>query len=134
LTDGHLASVWVGSVQALALARSVFPDPPRRSSGAPRKPGQALIGRTPSGDLYLYESDGQGGWLNNGIGIKIGTSWNMFSTFMSPGDWNGDGLVDLIGITPSGVMDLYETDGHGNWLNNGAGRQIGSGWNFKAVF
>ena len=95
---------------------------------------QALIGRTPSGDLDLYESDGHGGWLNNGIGIKIGSSWNMFSTFMSPGDWNGDGLVDLIGITPSGVMDLYETDGHGNWLNNGSGRQIGSGWNFKAVF
>ncbi len=95
---------------------------------------QALIGRTPSGDLYLYESDGNGGWLNNGIGIKIGTAWNMFSTFMSPGDWNGDGLVDLIGITPSGVMDLYETDGHGNWLNNGSGQQIGSGWNFKAVF
>ncbi len=93
-----------------------------------------LLGRTPSGDLYLYETNGTGGWLNNGVGIKIGTAWNMFSTFMSPGDWNGDGLVDLIGITPSGVMDLYETDGHGNWLNNGSGQQIGSGWNFKAVF
>jgi hypothetical protein len=95
---------------------------------------QALLGRTPSGDLYLYESDGNGGWLNSGVGIKIGTAWNMFKTFMSPGDWNGDGLVDLIGITPSGVMDLYETDGHGNWLNSGSGIQIGSGWNFKAVF
>jgi hypothetical protein len=96
---------------------------------------QALIGRTPAGGLYLYESDGQGGWLNNGIGQQIGTGWNIFSTFMSPGDWNGDGLVDIIGVTPGGVMKLYETDGAGNWLNNGAGIQIGTGWNvFKSVF
>jgi hypothetical protein len=96
---------------------------------------QALIGRTPSGDLYLYESDGQGGWENSGIGQQIGTGWNEFSTFMSPGDWNGDGLVDMVGITPGGLLDLFESDGHGNWLNGGAGIQIGTGWNaFKAVF
>src|SRR5262249_5785169 len=96
---------------------------------------QALIGRTTTGDLLLYESDGQGGWLHNGVGIKIGTGWNTFSIFMSPGDWNGDNMVDVIGITPAGVMKLYETDAHGNWLNGGVGQQIGSGWNtFNAVF
>lgn len=96
---------------------------------------QALIGRTPNGTLFLYESNEAGGWQNNGIGQQIGTGWNVFKTFMSPGDFNGDGLIDMIGITPAGAMDLYETDGHGNWLNGGAGIQIGTGWNvFTSVF
>lgn len=95
---------------------------------------QALIGRTPAGDLYLYKSDGHGGWQNNGIGILIGTGWNMFSIFMSPGDWNGDDMIDMIGITPGGSMSLYKTDGHGNWLNP-MGQTINAGWNsFNAVF
>jgi len=96
---------------------------------------QALIGRTPNGNLFLYESNGAGGWLNNGQGIKIGSSWNGFKTFMSPGDWGGDNKVDLIGIEPGGAMKLYQTDGHGNWLFNGTGRQIDVDWNvFTAVF
>jgi hypothetical protein len=95
---------------------------------------QALIGRTSTGDLYLYESDGHGGWTNGGSGVKIGSGWNMFSIFMSPGDWNGDDQIDLIGVTSDGKMRLYETDGKGNWLN-ASGQQIGTGWNqFNAVF
>lgn len=95
---------------------------------------QALIGRTPGGDLRLYQSDGQGGWVN-GLGVPIGTGWNIFSIFMSPGDVNGDNLVDMIGIEPTGGMRLYPTDGRGNWLNSGIGITIGSGWNmFNAVF
>jgi hypothetical protein len=95
---------------------------------------QALIGRTSNGDLYLYESDGQGGWLNGGRGVKIGNGWGIFSIFMSPGDWNGDDQIDLIGITPTGLMRLYETDGKGNWLNP-SGQQIGTGWNvYNTVF
>jgi hypothetical protein len=96
---------------------------------------QALVGRTPAGDLLLYKSDGNGGWLNGGVGIRIGIGWNMFSIFMSPGDWNGDNHVDLVGVTPGGILYLYRTNGKGAWLNNGTGQQIGTGWNgFTAVF
>jgi hypothetical protein len=96
---------------------------------------QALIGRKSNGDLLLYKSDGQGGWLNNGNGIKIGTGWNSFNIFLSPGDWNGDNMVDLIGITPAGAVSVYKSDGHGNWLDGGRGQAIGSGWNvFNTVF
>lgn len=49
------------------------------------------------------------------------------SLFMSPGDWNGDNLIDLIGITPGGEVRLYPTNGRGAWLN-GRGIQIDSGW------
>jgi hypothetical protein len=95
---------------------------------------QALIGRTPSGDLRLYQSNGQGGWVN-GSGVQIGNGWSAFSIFMSPGDFNGDNLVDMIGVTPGGSMRLYKTDGRGNWLGGGTGQEIGSGWNgFNAIF
>jgi secreted trypsin-like serine protease len=87
---------------------------------------QTLIGRTPGGDLFLYESDGHGGW-SNGAGTRIGTGWNGFSAFMSPGDFNGDDMMDVVGVTPGGLMFLYTTDGTGNWIT-GVGQQIGSGW------
>lgn len=93
---------------------------------------QVLIGRTSNGNLYLYESDSKGGWVNP-QGTLIGTAWGQFKTFLSPGDWNGDGLIDMIGVTPAGVMDLYETDGKGNWLNP-HGTQIGTGWTFSQIF
>jgi hypothetical protein len=94
---------------------------------------QALLGRTPIGDLFLYESDGHGGWSNGG-GTRIGTGWGAFSTFMSPGDVNGDDMMDVIGVTPGGLMFLYTTDGGGRWIT-GIGEQIGSGWNmFNRIF
>lgn len=95
---------------------------------------QALIGRTPAGQLRLYQSNGAGGWVN-GYGVLIGTGWNVFTRFMSPGDLNGDNQVDMIGATPAGGLYLYPSDGHGNWLNNGLGIMIGSGWNsLNAIF
>jgi hypothetical protein len=94
---------------------------------------QALIGRTAGGDLFLYTSDGHGGWLN-GAGTRIGTGWNGFITFMSPGDLNGDGMIDVIGTTPGGLMFLYTTDGHGHWIT-GVGQQITSGLDlFDRIF
>jgi hypothetical protein len=95
---------------------------------------QSRIGRTPAGALRLYQSNGSGGWVNP-LGVQIGTGWNNFVRFMAPGDINGDNLTDLIGINAGGALRLYETDGKGNWLHGGTGRQIGSGWNgFNAVF
>jgi hypothetical protein len=53
---------------------------------------------------------------------------------MSPGDWNGDNMIDLVGVTPAGGVYLFKTNGYGAWLN-GRGQQIDSGWNaFNAVF
>jgi hypothetical protein len=94
---------------------------------------QALIGRTPAGQLYLYHGDGRGGFANNGVGTRIGTGWNMFNQFLSPGDWNGDNLIDVIGKTPGGDLRLYKTDGKGTWLNP-QGDVIGTDWSEYTVF
>jgi V8-like Glu-specific endopeptidase len=95
---------------------------------------QSLIGRTPAGALRLYNSDGHGGWVNT-KGVQIGTGWGQFSVFLSPGDMNGDNLVDLVGVVKStGALRLYTTNGRGAWLS-ASGRQIDTEWNaFNAVF
>jgi hypothetical protein len=95
---------------------------------------QSLIGRTPGGDLKLYNSNGTGGWSNPN-GTLIGTGWGSFSIFMSPGDFNGDNLVDLVGVVKSnGNLKLYTTNGKGAWLN-GNGRVIDGNWDdFNTVF
>jgi hypothetical protein len=89
--------------------------------------GQSMIGRTFSGDLRLYESNGHGGWLNN-RGTLIGTGWNSLPTFISPGDWNGDNLIDLIGISSAGDFRLYQTNGTGGWLNGRGIAMTGGFW------
>lgn len=92
-----------------------------------------LLGRTAAGDLWLYTSDGSGGWMNGGVGVKIGNGWNMFDTVLTPGAWLGDGRQALIGRTPAGALRLYQSNGMGGWVN-GAGTQIGTGWNIFTRF
>jgi hypothetical protein len=95
---------------------------------------QSLIGRTPAGDLRLYTSNGSGGWVNS-AGDLIGRGWAGFSTFMSPGDFNGDNLVDILGVhKASGDLRMYNTNGKGKWLD-AKGRAISSQWDeYNAIF
>lgn len=95
---------------------------------------QTLIGRNPSnGDLVLFKSNGQGGWFNP-KGTIIGSGWNSMKYFLSPGDWNGDNMIDLVGVSPGGVATVYTTNGYGNWIN-GRGIQFATGWNrYNSVF
>ena len=94
---------------------------------------QSLIARKPNGELWLYNSNGRGGW-SNPRGTLIGTGWKSFKIFMSPGDWSGDNMIDLVGVTADGTVRLYTTNGKGAWLD-GRGPVIDTGWNvFNAVF
>ena len=94
---------------------------------------QTLLGVTSSGVLDLYQSNEAGGWTSNHA-VQIGTGWNVFTKLFSVGDWSGEQLVDLMGITGSGQLLLYPTDGHGTFLTSN-GAQIGQGWNaLTAVF
>jgi serine protease len=71
----------------------------------------------------LYPGDGSGGWL---AARQIGSGWNVMTAIEGPGDFNGDGKIDVVARDGSGVLWLYPGDGSGGWL---AARQVGSGWN-----
>jgi hypothetical protein len=51
---------------------------------------------------------------------------------MSPGDFTGDNLVDLLGVRSNGELMLYATNGRGAWLN-GRGKLLGYNWNYYNV-
>lgn len=61
-----------------------------------------LIARTPSGDMYLYTGSG-GGHLNP-TPTLLATGWDSYDQIISPVDWNGDGLPDLVARKPDGSM------------------------------
>jgi hypothetical protein len=80
------------------------------------------------GGLALYRGNGAGGWIT-GAGEPIGSGWEGFRIVFSPGDFDGDGNADVIGIQPDGAMTLYRGNGSapGPWIT-GAGEPIGSGF------
>lgn len=53
------------------------------------------------------------------------TGWSSMRFITGGGDFSGDGRADVLGVTPSGVLNLYAGNGRGTVA---AGRQIGSGW------
>ena len=94
---------------------------------------QSLIGRKPNGELWLFNSDGKGGWTNP-KGTRIGTGWGGFSTFLAPGDWSGDRNVDMMGVAANGDLRVYTTNGKGGWIN-AKGIVVDHGWNaFNKIF
>ncbi|MCW3816221.1 trypsin-like serine protease [Micromonospora sp. DR5-3] len=94
---------------------------------------EVLICRTTTGDLKLYQSDGQGGWTNP-KGTVIGTGWGGFKNILTPGDWNGDNMVDMLGVNSVDDMRMYTTDGYGNWID-ARGKTIMGGWGaYNLVF
>ncbi|MBJ2120950.1 VCBS repeat-containing protein [Arthrobacter sp. MSA 4-2] len=77
-----------------------------------------------TGYLWLYRGNGTGGWLPR---VRAGTGWNSFNSIVGPGDFNGDGRVDLLAReTATGYLWLYPGNGAGGWLPR---VRVGSGWN-----
>lgn len=65
-------------------------------------------------------------WISNSAaGITIDALPPAKPLLVAPGDFNGDGIVDLIQRKANGELWLYPGDGTGR---SGAGQRIGTGW------
>jgi hypothetical protein len=97
-----------------------------------------VIARRSDGLLFMYKGNcGQGGvwWKDNGVATQIGSGWNGYDWLVGPGDFDGDGCVDVMARSPvsNGRLFLYRGNCAAGW--SGDGQQIGSGWNqFTWIF
>ncbi|WDM16161.1 VCBS repeat-containing protein [Streptomyces lavenduligriseus] len=89
-----------------------------------------LLARASStGHLWLYPGAQKTGF---GARVDIGAGWNVYDKIASPGDMNGDGLADLVGVDAAGDLWRYDADGAGKFHTK---VKIGTGWNMhKALY
>ncbi|MFB6626816.1 FG-GAP repeat domain-containing protein [Streptomyces sp. NPDC056374] len=83
-----------------------------------------IAARTSGGDLYVYPGTGNAA-TPFGTRVKVGSGWNTYTKLVAPGDLNGDGKADLLGVTSAG--DLY------SYLNTAPGKfgtrnKVGTGF------
>ncbi len=82
-----------------------------------------LIGRDNAGKLWLYRGTGQGSVTSPRV--EIGAGWGVFNTIVAPGDFNGDGVPDLIARKPDGTLWKYLGTGDGFLITPNASFNIG---------
>lgn len=82
-----------------------------------------VITRKPNGTLTLF-SGGASGEFKSGS-KDIGWGWANFTSLSSPGDFDGDGGMDVLARDTSGQLWLYRGNGRGGWLGSSV---IGTGW------
>jgi len=66
-----------------------------------------VVVRRSDNNLYLYQGNGTGGWINSS-GVQIGTGWGQFQSLAVVPDFDGDGDADLIGTkTPAAANPTH---------------------------
>ena len=91
-----------------------------------RHPRPDLFARKASdGALFVAPNNGSGGFSRF---IRIGptVNWSSYDTITGVGDWNGDGIPDLVARTPGGSIYLYA--GTGNGHVNPTPQLLATGW------
>lgn len=83
-----------------------------------------VIARTPgTGELWLYPGTGNGSLQAR---VKVGRGWNGMGLITSAGDFNGDGIPDVIArANATGELFMYPGNGSGGWNQR---VKIGTGW------
>ncbi|MFC5040543.1 polysaccharide deacetylase family protein [Ornithinimicrobium kibberense] len=89
-----------------------------------------VLARDPAGLLWLYRGNGAGGWISPPL--QVGKGWQNMTAVLGPGDFDGDGHVDVLARDPAGLLWLYRGNGAGGWISPPL--QVGKGWqNMTAV-
>ncbi|MFD0022374.1 FG-GAP repeat domain-containing protein [Streptomyces sp. NPDC058382] len=83
-----------------------------------------VVARDTKGDLYLYKGTGSATEPFKAR-VRIGTGYNTYKQFAAPGDLNGDGKADLVGVDGKGDLYLYTSTGTGTIAKR---VKIGYGW------
>jgi hypothetical protein len=84
-----------------------------------------IVARTGDGTLYLYKGTGVS-TRPFASRVKVGTGWNHYGKLASPGDMDGDGRADLLGVDSGGTLYSYSSTGTGSFK---ARVKQGTGWN-----
>ena len=124
-SDGA-AGEHLASVAAAPASTAADGDPSLRATGTRDFDGDRIgdVFRVSEGGvLLLYRGDARGGWAS-GAGTAVGSGWDVFAGIVAPGDFDGDGNADLIGVGGDGSLRLYAGDGGAGWLD-GAGADLG---------
>jgi hypothetical protein len=87
-----------------------------------------IVARDGNGHLYLYQGTGKGSAPFK-TRVYIGGGWNTYNKIASPGDLDGDGRADLVGVNSTGVLYRYSGTGRAGTATFKARVQIGTGWN-----
>lgn len=94
-----------------------------------------LVGVRTDGSLWFYAGTGTASGTSEGYlrAVRIGRAgWTTYTTLVGPGDFNGDGKPDLIGVRADGTLWFYAGTGTASAVSEGYQRAVrigNGGWN-----
>ena len=102
MTGGRVVgTVWNVFRHIVAIRNTAVPGTPTRLYGILANGDMLSYTVTKTGDMY-------------GTGTKVGNGW-FFPRVGSVGDFDGDGLDDVLAVTATGSAYIYPTNGPGAW-------------------
>jgi hypothetical protein len=94
-----------------------------------------ILARKSNGEIWLYRGNCAGGFIGTS-GTAIGWGWytTVFDWLLAPGDFSGDGFMDVLARELDGDLCLVRGNGASLWIPHtegpecGDGRKVGEGW------